>query len=106
ALELFFVFFNVGHAETVEVTNRRTQSDRFGDGWSARLESRRTAGGGVAVEAHVSDHAATAEEGRHVGQERFARPKDADAGGSQHLVTREGHEVDVEVVHVGGAVGD
>ena len=95
-----------GHAETFEVQHGGVQSDGLGDRRRAGLEARRAVGRGVAVGADVGDHAAAAEERRHRVQDVLAGPKDADARRSEHLVTGEDQEVDVERDDVGRQVGD
>ena len=82
------------------------EADRLGDRWRTGFESGRSIGRGVAVGSDVGDHPAAAEERRHRIQDVLAGPKDTDAGRTEHLVTGEDEEVDVECHDVGRGVRD
>ena len=89
-----------------EVVDGRPEADGLGDRLGAGLELPRDVVGREAVEAHVADHLAAAEERRHLLEQRLAGPERADAGRAAHLVGGERDEVGVPGLHVGGDVRD
>ena len=93
-----------GHADALEEVDGRAEADHLDDRRRAGLELGRQLGGGEAVEAHVGDHVAAAEERRHRVEQRLAAPQHADAGRAAHLVAAERDEVGVPGLHVGDVV--
>ena len=92
------------HAERGHVVDRGAEADRLGDRLRAGLELPRDVVGGEAVEAHVADHLAAAEERRHLLEQLLAGPQRADPARAAHLVRGERDEVGVPRLHVGGDV--
>ena len=92
------------HAEGGHVVDRRAESDRLDDRLGAGLELPRHVVRGEAVEAHVADHLAAAEERRHLLEQLPAGPERADPGRAAHLVRGERGEVGVPRAHVGDDV--
>ena len=89
---------------SLEEVDGRAEADRLGDRRGAGLELGRQLGRREAVEAHVGDHVAAAEERRHRVEQLLAAPQHADARRAAHLVAAEGDEVGVPRLHVGDVV--
>ena len=94
------------HPQGLEVPDGGVQPDSFGDRRGPGLELPGKIVRREAVQAHVADHLAAAEERRHRLEELLTAPQHADARRPEHLVAREGEEVDTERADVDAAVGD
>ena len=93
-----------GHAERRQVVDRGAQADEAGDVRRAGLELVRRVVEHGALEAHLADHLAAADEGRHRGEVLAPRPQRAGAGRAAHLVAGEGVEIAADRGDVDGAV--
>jgi hypothetical protein len=88
---------DVRHAEPSEVVDGGMQPGGLGDGRRARLELERHLGPGSAGQRHLVDHAAAGQEGRHRLEQLASGPQRPDARRAEHLVPRQGQEVDAEL---------
>ncbi len=104
--EIVVVRGDVVHPQAFEVAHGRVQTHGLGNRWGTGFEAGNALGRRETVYSYVGDHAAAAEEGWHRIKNVLTRPQHPNTGGTEHLVSREGEEVNVEVGHVGGIVGN
>ena len=91
---------DIGHAQRVDIVDRRAEADGVGDIAGAGLETfRRPLKHGL-FEGDVGDHVAAALPGRGLGQNRVTAIDRADAGRPEHLVARKHEEVAADRLHV------
>ncbi len=94
----------MGHQRIVpdrrQVVDGGAEPDGAGDVRRARLELVGHLGPGALLALHHPDHLAAAVIRRHGLQELPSSPHSADAGGTAHLVSREGVHVDVQSLDV------
>lgn len=90
------------HLQGPQIPRGGGQSDDLGGHRGARLETLRRGCVGGGLHGHGLDHRAAGEERRQVGEKGPPAIEHADTGRPQHLVAREGREVDVERVEVHG----
>ena len=93
------------HPDAPHEVDGRAESDRLDDRRRAGLELGGHGRRCVAVDAHVGDHVAAAEERRRGIEQLAAAPQRPDTGRPAHLVAGEGDEVGVPNLHVGDVVG-
>ena len=91
---------DIGHADSLEIIDRRAEPDRIGDGAGAGLEFLRRILEHALPEGHVLDHAAAALPWRHRFQLLGLAVENADAGRAEHLVAGQHVEIGAERLHV------
>ena len=98
--ELRVVLENRRASDSLEVIDRRGQTDRAGDVRRAGFESVRRFLERAFLERNADDHFAAAMPRRHCIENFRAAIERADAGRSAHFVSGEGEEIATEFLHI------
>ena len=102
--QLVLVSGDVGHAQFLDIVDGPGQGGNAHIVGRTGLKLERQLGKGCLVERDVPNHLATTLIGRHAVEPLLLAIEHPHAGGSIHLVARQGIEVAVQVLHVQGQV--
>ena len=95
---------HIGHPQMIEVVGGNTQCDRIGNIGRARVELFGQRRPGRAVLPDLANHASSAQEWRHLFEERSSTPQHPNTCWPEHLVSRERQEIWTQASHIGDEV--